>query len=238
FDKVLEPDRALDLGQHRTGIGIPFGDPLTALDLVTLLDAQARTVLDAMDRTLGAILVDHDHRHVARHDDGFAIGILGDVFVLDLDLAVEVRLDERLLGDLSRATDVERPHGKLRARLADRLRGNDADRLAHVDRCSTGEIAPVALSAHAIGRFAGEHRADAHLLNARLGDRLDLRLFQQRPALDDSLVARGIAQVLRRRATENAARKRRHDLAGVDDRAHLDAALGAAVFAGDDAVLR
>ena len=64
--------------------------------------------------------------------------------LLDLDLAVEVQLDERLLGNLRRAADVERAHGELGARLADRLRRDHADRLAHVDRRAAGEIAPVA----------------------------------------------------------------------------------------------
>ena len=38
--------------------------------------------------------------------------------------------EERLIDHLRRAADVEGAHGELRARLADRLRGDDADRLA------------------------------------------------------------------------------------------------------------
>ena len=56
--------------------------------------------------------------------------------------------------------------------------------------------------------------------------------------LDDDLVRRRIAHVLGRGAAEDAARQRGHDRAGVDDRAHLDAAVGAAVLLRDDAVLR
>ena len=114
----------------------------------------------------------------------------GDVLVrLELHLAVEIRLDEGLLGDLRRAADVERAHGELRARLADRLGGDDAHRLAHVDRSAAGKIAPVASAADAVRRFAGEHRADLHFLHAGIGDQLDFRLAQQRAALDDDLVA-------------------------------------------------
>ena len=60
-------------------------------------------------------------------------------------------------------------------------------------------------------------------------DRLDLRLVEQRALLDDDLAGRRIAHVLGRGAAEDADAERGHDRAGVDDRAHLDAGLGAAV---------
>ena len=85
---------------------------------------------------------------------------------LILILPSKFELDERLLGDLRGAADVERAHGELGARLADRLRGDDAHRLAHVDRRAAGEIAPVAVAAHAVGGLAGQHRTDAQLLHA------------------------------------------------------------------------
>ena len=46
-----------------------------------------------------------------------------------------------------RAADVERPHRQLRARLADRLRRDDADRLAELDHLAGREVAAVALRA-------------------------------------------------------------------------------------------
>src|SRR6202011_3722962 len=238
FHQVLEADRALDLGHHRPGVGIPLGDALTALDPVALVDVQARAVLHAVHRALGAVLVDHHDRHVATHGDQLAVRVAHDVLVLDADRAVEVRLDQRLLGDLRRAADVERAHGELRARLADRLGRDHADRLAHVDRGSARKIAPVAFGANAAGHLAGEPRTDAHLLDAGVVDRLALRLLDQRAALDQHGVARRIADVLGGGAAEDAPGERSHHLARVDDRAHLDARLGLAVVVGDDAVLR
>ena len=47
------------------------------------------------------------------------------------------------------ATGVERPHGELRARLTDRLGGDDADGLALVDELAGGEHRAVAGAAHA-----------------------------------------------------------------------------------------
>ena len=71
------------------------------------------------------------------------------------------------LVELRRAADVEGPHRQLRARLADRLRGDDADRLADVDRRAAGEIAPVAGGADAADALADQRRADLHRLRRR-----------------------------------------------------------------------
>ena len=78
----------------------------------------------------------------------------------------------RLLGaDLTDAADVERTHRELRAGLADRLRGDDADRLADVDHVAAGQVAAVAQRADAAPGLAGEHRADLDAVDARVLDR-------------------------------------------------------------------
>ena len=128
-----------------------------------------------MHRALLAALVEDDDLHVAAHDDHAAWSeSRDDVAVADLDRALEVRFEERLVDHLRRAADVEGAHGELRARLADRLRGDDADRLAHIDRRAAGEIAAVALAADAVLGLAGQHRADLHRLDAGRLDRLDV----------------------------------------------------------------
>jgi hypothetical protein len=48
-----------------------------------------------------------------------------------------------------RTADVEGTHGELRARLADGLRGDDADRLADVHRRAAGKVTAVAMAADA-----------------------------------------------------------------------------------------
>jgi hypothetical protein len=55
-----------------------------------------------------------------------------------------VGLDERFIDHLCRAANVEGTHGQLRARLTDRLRRNNADSLAEVDRRTTRQITAVA----------------------------------------------------------------------------------------------
>jgi hypothetical protein len=69
------------------------------------------------------------------------------------------------LVELRRAADVEGPHRQLGAGLADRLRRDDADGFADVNRGTAGEIAPVALAADALIRLANQRRTDLGDLN-------------------------------------------------------------------------
>ena len=167
--------------------GIPFGDALAALDVVAVVDLQARAVLDAMHRALGAVAIDDHHGDVARHDHHVAFRVARDRAVADLHLAVEARLDERLVGELRRAADVEGAHRQLGAGLADRLRRDDADRLAHVDRRAAREVAAVAGAADAVLGLAGQHRPDLHLLDAGGVDRGDVLLDDHPARRDDHL---------------------------------------------------
>ena len=150
------------------------------LIVVALVDLEPRAVLEAVHRPLDPVRADDHDRDVAAHDDQLAIGVAGDVAVAHPHRAFEIRLDEGLVGDLGRAADVEGAHRELRAGLADRLRRDDADRLAMIDRRAAGEIAPVAGGADAVLRLADEHRTDLHLLDAGGRDRLDVLLLDHR----------------------------------------------------------
>src|SRR5690606_25531537 len=88
-----------------------------------------------------------------------------------------------------RAADVEGAHRELRARLADRLRGDDADRLAEIDAMTARQIAPVALSTDAIARLTGDRRTHLHLIDAFLLEQLHQPLVDQRACRHDHLVA-------------------------------------------------
>src|SRR5947208_12380620 len=90
--------------------------------------------------------------------------------IAELDGTVDRRFEVRLLVELRRAADVEGPHRQLCAWLSDRLGGNDADRLADVDRCAAREIAPVAFGADSLLRRANQRRADLHALQTDLLD--------------------------------------------------------------------
>ncbi len=142
--------------------------------------------LPARRQTMTACFERHRVRrveHVARqHLDLERTVLAADDLDVTVDLADQrlalgdARLEQLLdagqtLGDVRTTgrdtAGVERPHGELRARLADRLRGDDADRLADLDQASGGQVAPVAHAADALAGLAG-HDA-AHLDPAELG---------------------------------------------------------------------
>src|SRR5262249_60160434 len=106
--------------------------------------------------------------------------------------------------------DVERAHGELRARLADRLGGDHAHRLAHIDRCAAGKIAPVAFGAYPAAGLAGKHGPDAQFLHAGLTNCIDLWFFEQRALSNDHPVRGWMTPVLGRGAPRDSAPGRSH----------------------------
>src|SRR5262249_1911244 len=158
FDQILEADRSLDFGEDRAGIRIPLGDALTALDVIAVGDLKPGAIRNAVHGAFGPIRIEHSHDQIAVHRDQIAVRIPGAVHVLNSYRSLEVGFAEGLLRNLRCAADMEGAHGELGARLADRLRGDHTDRLAHIDRRATGEIAPIAFDAHAIDRVAGQDR--------------------------------------------------------------------------------
>src|SRR5258707_11786143 len=95
---------------------------------------------------------------------------------------------------------MEGPHRQLRARLADRLRGDDPDRVADGSQLTRGERAPVAGLADARRSLALEDRADrdrhdlslARVLLPRLDDVGELRPVDLLALLDDHAAALGL----------------------------------------------
>ena len=57
---------------------------------------------------------------------------------------------------------MEGTHGQLGARLTDGLGGHDPHRLPDLHREAGGQVAPVALVAHAVAGLASQHRPDQH----------------------------------------------------------------------------
>src|SRR4051794_24700268 len=180
--------------------------------------------------------------------------------VLDLDLAADLRerggtLRVARLEDLDDtretmrdvrsgdAAGVERPHRQLRARLADRLRGDDADRVADLRHLAGREERAVTRLAHARLGLALRHRA--HRDDEALGVLAQL--------LDDLAQARHrdlLALLADLRLARLARSERLEDVLPEDpcsnalvqpvrqEERQLDVLLGLAVELADDHVLR
>src|SRR2546430_17579983 len=125
--------------------------------------------------------------------------------ISDLHNSVEIGFDEGLIGDLRRAADVEGAHRELRARLADRLRGDDSDGFAHIHRRAASKIAAVALAPNAVLGFAGPDGTDLNLLDPRRVDAVNMPFLNHFAGGDDDL-ARSLFQILGRGAAKNSPR--------------------------------
>src|SRR5688572_22404059 len=139
------------------GVRIPGGHDLSAGDLVAFLRIDQRAVRDLVALTLAAVLVDHADLTRARDGHQVALLVLHGLHVVEAQRALVAHFDGRSRsGSRCGTTDVEGAHGELRAGLADRLRGHDADRFADVDLPATREVASVAGGTDAITRLAGD----------------------------------------------------------------------------------
>src|SRR4029077_17250247 len=108
----------------------------------------------------------------------------GDALVAHLDAA-------RGRGPRCGTADVEGTHGELRARLADQLRGDDAARLADVNRAPARQIAPVAARAHPVAGLAGDRGAHLDLVDALGLHEPHQLLIEQGADRDQHLLATG-----------------------------------------------
>ena len=180
----------------------------------------------------------------------------GAVFVLDrlvgvlqalgvFDHTVRTGPPLGFFGDARAGTaDVEGPQGELRSRLADRLRREDADRLAHVHHVHGGQVAAVAHPADAAPGLAGEHRANLDLLDAGVLDGVRGLLVDQLAGLHQQLRISVLVELVRiedifsRDAAEDALLQRLDDVLAFLQRSDLEAEDGSAILFGDRHILR
>ena len=175
-----------------------------------------------MNRAFRAIRTLDDDRDIARHDHQIALTVTGEMAVADLHHTIEVGFDEGLIGDLRCAADMECAHGELGTRLADRLRGDDPDGLAHIDWRPAREVAAVAFAADPILGFAGQDGTDLHFLDSGRVDAVDMPFLDHFASFDDDR-PRCLLQILGCSASKDSRSKRGDNLAGVNDGAHADA---------------
>ena len=163
------------------GMRIPVRDRLARRDDIGIVHRDGGAVRNLVALTLAAELIHHAQFTGARHRDQmpFLVAHRLDVVQANRALALDLNAVGRCRSR-SRAADVEGAHGELRARLADRLRRDDADRLADVDAMPAAQIAAVALRANAVAGFAGDGRTHHDLIDAHLFQQLDQFFVDQR----------------------------------------------------------
>src|SRR5690606_16698631 len=110
-------------------------------------------------------LAHDDELHVTAHDKRVTRGVLESLLAIEHDFPALARLQETLLATHRDPTNVEGPHGQLRARLTDRLRRNNADSLTDIHHRPTRKVAPVTLGTDAIFCLTGQRAADTRGLH-------------------------------------------------------------------------
>src|SRR5690242_5076520 len=191
---------------------LPSSGTMTSLRVLSVSSTRSRPATSAIGATpLGA-------RLEQLHDAGQAVG---DVLTRD-------------------TTGVEGAHRQLRARLADGLGGDDADRLTDVDGLAGGQRAAVAGRAGADLAVAGQDAADLDRLDAGLDQRADVDVAQVGTGLEDRLAVlldvRSELPGVDAGLDVGVADEHALGVAGADGHDH--ATLGAAVLLADDHVLR
>ena len=134
---------------------------------------------------------------------------------------------------------MERAHGELRPRLADRLGGDHPDRLPVVHDLAPREVPPVAVGADPEPGLAGDRRAHLHLLDPVEVDPLDELLVEEGPGRDDQLlpIVQDAADLGRGDPPEDPLAERGHHVAALDEGGDDEPFLGAAVLLGHHEVL-
>ena len=134
---------------------------------------------------------------------------------------------------------MECTHGKLGTGFPDGLCGDDAECVADFGESVAGEVAPIALHAYAVFRFACKCRADQNAGNTALSDQVgDLRSELFAGGDKETTVGEGgVFDISSGEAADNAVAQRHNDFIAVDDTGDAYALDGTTVFAAADNIL-
>src|SRR3546814_290075 len=147
-------------------------------------------------------------------------------------------LEVRLLVELRRTADMEGTHGKLRARLTNGLRCDDAYGFTDVDRRTASKITTIAFAAHAHLRLADQRRADPDRLDADGLDPRDGSFVEQCACFNENGAILAVDNVFRRGTAKNALTERSNDRTALNDGLHLQRVFSAAILLDNCAILR
>src|SRR3970040_2024885 len=107
---------------------------------------------------------------------------------------------------------MKRAHGELRARVADRLRGDHPHGLAQIDGMSAAKIASIAHAAHTVSRLTRNRRTHENLVDTPfLDQRYGVLIEYGAVRYQYFLVIAGIAYIANHNPAENPVAQRDHD---------------------------
>ena len=239
FLHIVEDDLAGHLGDDRMRVGIPLRHNLPRDHDRAFRNRQHRTVGQLVPLALATVLVGHRDIPGARYRHQFTRCLRDEFQVVQAHAAAMLNLHtvdrSRPTG---RATDVERAHRQLRARLANGLRRDDAHRLADVNHMTAGEIAPVAHRAHAMTRIARDRRPHPDLVHAQIFQTFDPGFVQHRAGFDEQRLAVASVHVVRDHPAEHPRAEHLDDVAALDQRRHDQPVARTAIDVGHHKILR
>ena len=202
LDEVVLGVVAAAYAEDVVRVDAALGEGIALLYLIAGLDADVRVEDDGIDADLEVVLFPADDLDVRLAllfvDFDFAADLGDDREALRLSRLEELFDSRKTLGDVVAAGDtagVEGSHCKLCAGLADRLRGDDADRFADVDFLVVGKAESVALGAYAVLRLAGDDGADLRFRDARVDDGLRFLVAHKRVSGNDDFAGLGVADI-------------------------------------------
>ena len=133
---------------------------------------------------------------------------------------------------------MEGAHGQLRARLADRLGGDNTNRFADINQHTTTQIATITLRAKTEARVACQRRTDFDFVNTGRINCVNHVFVEQRARLDDHRPAIRLHGISDRDTAENALAQCFDNFAAFDQRFYSQAVGGAAIIFGHHQILR
>ena len=234
FDDILETHLAGHFGQNGDTVRVPLAKALTDFDFLVFFHQQFGAGRHVAFLQFTALGIENGNLAAARQHDALAFFVADEPHPSELDDAAAFGAGFAFLdAGIDRAADVKGPHRQLGPRLADTLRGDDADGHALFDHGATGQIHTVAAAANAERRFACQRAANLDFLQPQI---LDFAGDIERDHVvfaDDHLVGDRIDDVLPADAAHDGFGQLDFDLLAPVDHA-LGDALGSPAFFGRD----
>ena len=241
---ICEVDQAkvaFPVCQQRLDVRIPAGQHLSGSHGLAFLYLEEGSVRHLVDLLLAAVVVRYDQLAGTRGHHPNLLPARQGLQLPELDLAVVADGDiaDGRDGAADRATDMERPHGELRAGLTDRLRGDHADGFTPGHQDAARQVPPITFRTDAAQGLAGHRGPNLDLAKAPVVDLGNPFLVQQRAGRDQDLLAVvATCRVFRGHAPEHSFRQGLHDVRAFDDGPDDQPVLGSAIIFHHHEILR